>query len=58
MWLGDQRQGSAVLPCPITLLRGTGSWLGTTAGLDGLEKIHFSSAGVRAPDCPALRELL
>jgi len=41
MWLSDQRQGSAVLPREITPLSGTGSWLGTTAGLDGLEKMRF-----------------
>jgi hypothetical protein len=40
MWLGDQRQGPAVLPREITRLSGTGSWAPQPVWT-GMEKRHF-----------------
>jgi hypothetical protein len=58
MGLGDQRQGPAVLSWEITPLRGTGSWLDTTAGLDVYgENIYFHPTGF-SPGLSSLSELL
>jgi len=56
MWPGDQRQGPAVLPREITAVQEAG-WAPQPVWT-GWRKDIFSSLGVRAPECPALSELL